>query len=789
MSIDRQRRARSGAGRGPAPAEPGSDALERRLERVFAHLGAMLLEFDGEGRITYVSPTVTRILGYTPEEIRALHGFEWIHAADVAELLELSRKLASTGEAADAVYRARHKIGRWLWLEMSATSYPTPTGEPRTLAFVRDVTESRQAGRALRIAGDRFREMAENAADLIGELDASWRFVYVSPNSRTLLGTPAEDFVGLSVDDPRIQERLHPEDRPAVNQAFLRQLAEGGEGQVEYRCRHGDGSWRWLETRGRSYRTQGGELRTLIISRDVTERAQVQAELRKSEERYRVLAETTHDLVVELDADGKVVYVSPNCESILGYAREEMAGTLPFALLHPDDVERLAESFLDRIQSFAPRRRGTLLRVRHRNGSWRWLEGGGVNYRTVSGETRVVAVIRDVTEQRQAEEERRRLEEWIRQAQKLESLGLMAGGIAHDFNNLLTPILGDASLALMDLAPGSPVRARLEKIQKTAQRAAQLTNQMLDYAGRGALMTEPLDLSRVVAEMGELLETTVARRAELQRTLPEGLPAIEGDATQVSQVVMNLITNAAEALPATRGRIAVATGTVEATRSDLERLLLGEGLPAGLYVYVEVWDTGCGMTPETRARIFDPFFTTKFTGRGLGLAAVLGIVRAHHAAIEIESEPGRGTRFRVLFPARPAGRATPRAGNDAPQAAPGKGKVLVVDDDPGVLELTVETLSRAGFEVVSASDAASAVARFRESPDEFRIVLLDLNMPGAGGEDAFEAIRRLRPAAKIVLVSGYSNDRAGGRMGPSEFLQKPFLPSMLLEKVHALLEA
>jgi CheY-like chemotaxis protein/two-component sensor histidine kinase len=337
------------------------------------------------------------------------------------------------------------------------------------------------------------------------------------------------------------------------------------------------------------------------------------------------------------------------------------------------------------------------------------------------------------------------------------------------------------------------VRTRLEKIQKTAQRAAMLTNQMLDYAGRGSVVTEPVDVSRLVGELGELLATTVARKAELHRRLPEGLPPIEADAAQISQVVMNLITNAAEAIGAGRGRIEVATGVVSATGADLERMLLGEGLPAGTYVYVEVKDSGCGMTPETRARIFDPFFTTKFTGRGLGLAAVLGIVRAHRGAIEIESEPGAGTRFRVLFPAGGrAGRSLPVRGDAAPARAPDHGVALVVDDDPGVREVTSETLSRAGFEVVTAADGAAALARFRERAAAVRVVLLDLHMPGATGEDTFDALRQIRPDVKIILVSGYSQDRAGGRFadsGRTASLQKPFLPSTLLDKVHSLLDA
>ncbi len=779
---------------GSGNPDDGSDAaaVERRFERVLDHLHAMLLEFDGGGRITYISPTVTTILGYLPDEIRELRRFEWIHSEDVAQILELSRKLASTGESAEAVYRARHKLGRWLWLEMSASSYSTPGGGIRTLAFVHDVTEARHTGHALRITEDRFRAMAENAADLISEIDGGGRFAYVSPNCEALLGTPAAAYVGNTIASAIIQDRLHPDDRGAVNDEFIPRVVNGAEGQVEYRYRHADGSWLWLETRGRGYRTQGGELRVLLISRDVTERVRTHHALRVSEERYRKLAETTHDLVIELDAEGKILYVSSNCLTTLGYTPAELAGTLPFTLLHPDDIERLAESFLIRVASATPRHAGTLLRIRHRDGSWRWLEGGGVNYQTAGGETRVVAVVRDVTEQRRVEDERRRLEEWIRQAQKLESLGLMAGGIAHDFNNLLTPILGDASLALMDLPPDSPIRMRLERIQKTAQRAATLTNQLLDYAGRGSPLNEPVDVSGLVAELGELLELTVARKAELHLRLAQDLPPIQADAAQISQVVMNLITNAAEAIAAGGGRIDVASGVVTATRAELERMLLGEGLREGSYVYVEVVDTGCGMTAETRARIFDPFFTTKFTGRGLGLAAVLGIVRAHKAAIEIESSPGLGTRFRVLFPASErTERAAPTGSAPIPSRAVDRGKLLVVDDDPDVLEVASETLARAGFEVLRAEDGATALAIFREHAGEIRAVLLDVNMPDASGEDTFDAIQRIRPDVKVVLVSGYSQDRAARHFTRPEragFLQKPFLPSTLLEKVRVLLD-
>ena len=406
----------------------------------------------------------------------------------------------------------------------------------------------------------------------------------------------------------------------------------------------------------------------------------------------------------------------------------------------------------------------------------------------------MVAVSRDVTGIVNAAEERRKLEERMQQAQKLESLGMMAGGVAHDFNNLLTPILGDASLALMDLPDDSEVRVRLQKIQRAAHRAATLTNQLLDYAGIGSIDTEPLDLSRLVLEMGQLLQSAVSKKAVLAYDLANDLPAIEGDAAQLSQVVMNLITNASEAIETRRpgeSRIAIRSGTVEADRKSLSQLFLGEGLPEGTYVYFEVEDTGCGMDAETRARIFDPFFTTKFTGRGLGLAAVLGIVRKHGGAIEIESEVDRGTRVRVLCPAvgQQVQRMEPQQLD--PSSWRASGTVLVADDDEGACELMAETLERAGLSVLRAEDGAQAVEIFREHAEAIRLVVLDRTMPGESGAEALEDIRRIRRDVPVLLVSGYSQESSAQRFAGKHvdgFLQKPFLPETLLEKIRDLLE-
>ncbi len=507
------------------------------------------------------------------------------------------------------------------------------------------------------------------------------------------------------------------------------------------------------------------------------------------------IAENALDLIAEVDAEGRVVFVSPSFEQVLGYRPEEIIGTTPFSLmLHPDDVEGLAEAFLTRIKATHRPRQQRCFRVRHRDGTWRWLQGHGTNFETLDGKVHIVAVMRDVTDMLRAAEERSKLEEWMQQSQKLESLGIMAAGVAHDFNNLLTPILGDASLALMDLPAGSPVRERLERIQRAANHAASLTKQLLDYAGIGSLDTEPIDLAKLVREMGELLQSSVPKRTRLEYDLLPDLPVARADPRLVSQVFLNLLTNASEAVESrsgSAGRIVVRVGSVEADRGRLSKLILGDELPEGRYVHFEVQDDGCGMDAETRARIFDPFYTTKFTGRGLGLAAVLGIVRKHRGAIEIESEPGRGTRVRVLWPEAGgaashapggAGRATPRSG----------GTLLVADDDEGAREIMCETLSRAGFEVLQAGDGGEAVACFRAHADRIGIVLLDRTMPGTSGEEALDEIRRIRPDVPILLVSGYSRERAGAGVADeprSGFLQKPFLPETLVERVRELLPA
>lgn len=396
----------------------------------------------------------------------------------------------------------------------------------------------------------------------------------------------------------------------------------------------------------------------------------------------------------------------------------------------------------------------------------------------------------DITDLRKAEQQRRQLEAQIQQAQKLESLGILAGGIAHDFNNLLMGILGHASLALEDLSPVSPARESVRQIEIAALRAADLTRQMLAYSGKGKFVVEAINLSELVEEMIHLLRVSISKSVTLKTNLPRELPAIEADASQVRQVVMNLITNASDAIGERNGVIGIVTGTVEADRAYLAESFLDDDLPDGLYVSIEVTDTGTGMDEETKAKVFDPFFTTKMTGRGLGMAAVLGIVRGHKGAIRCYSEPGRGTTFKVLFPAATGPRALARPPDDETLDATGSGTILVVDDDPAIRLVAQRILGRLGYEVLLAEDGRQGVEFYRARREEIAAVLLDMTMPTMNGEEAYRELRRVNPAVRVLLTSGYSESDATDRFvgkGLAGFIQKPYRPRELAEKLHAIL--
>jgi signal transduction histidine kinase/CheY-like chemotaxis protein len=419
-------------------------------------------------------------------------------------------------------------------------------------------------------------------------------------------------------------------------------------------------------------------------------------------------------------------------------------------------------------------------------------------------EARVVALdgdqvgttVRDISERKRAEVERLELERRLLQAQKLESLGVLAGGIAHDFNNLLMAVLGHLDLATQRVPPTAPVQGDLEQAIRATQRATDLTRQMLAYSGRGHFVVAPVDLNALVRENVGLLRAAIPHTVTFDLDLAGEPAVIEADPGQLQQVVMNLITNASEAIADRPGTVTLTTGVVDCDERCLSRSRLERKPAPGRFVFLEVADTGSGMSQGTLDRLFDPFFSTKFTGRGLGMPVVMGIVRGHGGAILVDSVVGRGSAIRVLFPARDEAREGDVASRPYLPAEPvtgeGSGVILVVEDDAAVRELCRQYLDEIGHECLVAASGEEALALFESAADRIVAVLLDLSMPGMDGVATFHQLTRRRPDLKVLMMSGFSESDAARRFPgakPVAFLHKPFRLADLSAKVRGLFAA
>jgi PAS domain S-box-containing protein len=516
-------------------------------------------------------------------------------------------------------------------------------------------------------------------------------------------------------------------------------------------------------------------------------------ELRASEERYRTVSELSSDVSFGflLKRDGSIAdrWITSAITHLTGFEPEELDAEGWEAQLHPEDRQRVREVIWPPVEGEA---RETVFRIRTRDGKLRWLElHAAAADRTPDGAMQIVGAVRDVTEPLRAEVERRSLERQVQEIQRLESLGFLAGGIAHDFNNLLAVVLGNSAIALQEIGKPSHLRRRIERIRSAGKVAAKLTDQMLTYAGRSTPKMSALDLESTIGEVLDLLHASGPPKCELVTELEKGLPPVAGDATQIHQVVVNLVTNAREAIGKAGGTVSLRTGRVAADRAYLSDAIGSARIAPGEYLYLEVSDDGPGMDEEVRRRIFEPFFSTRFSGRGLGLAVVFGIVRAHSGAIKLTSARGTGTTFRILLPSAEQPLEEAEAGR-APATAVAQGAtVLVVDDDEAVLEIADLFLARAGFRVQVASGGEEAIAIFAERAEQIDAAVLDLSMPGVDGHDVLRAIRRRIPDLPVILTSGFSQKMAMGQFDASEqpaaFLQKPYEAEELIERLRRVL--
>lgn len=516
-------------------------------------------------------------------------------------------------------------------------------------------------------------------------------------------------------------------------------------------------------------------------------RSESERRLRASERRFATTLHSIADGVVVTDNTTRITYFNPAAAEITGWPESEALGQ-PFDEVVSAEVDGGSlGTFV--VQALAQHTTLSLpgdAVLTRRDGVQRQIADSIAPLVDERGQMGgAVLVFQDVTEQRAALAERERVGRKLLETQRLESLGVLAGGIAHDFNNLLTVMLGYAELARAEAPEGSEIRRYLTNILSGGRRAADLVRQLLAYAGKGRRQTEVVNLNELLAEMHELFQAMIGRGTAINVLPAEEQPLVAADSTQLHQVVLNLLTNAAEALNGNGGMITIRTGSATLTADDLHQCVFGDAQPPGAYAFVQVSDNGVGMDPTTLARIFDPFFTTKFTGRGLGLAAVQGILRGHHGALRIESVPGSGSTFTVYLPACteaaqvPAAPDAPLTSAPAPaaSAATAQGTLLVVDDEEGVRDMIARMLEQLGYNAVVAASGQAALALLEAGIPDLCGVILDLTMPGMGGEAVSQAIQAIRPGTPIILMSGYSAEEATRQyQGPGlrDFLQKPF---------------
>ncbi len=644
--------------------------------------------------------------------------------------------------------------------------------------------------------GERLREeyllaTLESTADGILAVDEKGKVVFVNGRFVGMWRIPLE-LVERGVDEELLAHVLSQLRDPDQFLAKVRELYQSERESFDT-LRFIDG--RVFERYSRPLLREGRLSGRVWSFRDVTERHAAEKALQASEARYRMVTDLMSDYVfkMEVGADGAVTMemVTENFYDITGLGLANIQTTDLWAkIIHPDDLPGLMEL----LRKLTAEGGTAQLECRSyvRGGRMRWVHfaAQAIADAESSRTTAIVGAVKDITDRKRAEEERLRLEAQMLHAQKLESLGILAGGIAHDFNNILVAILGNADLALQDMPARSSARPLLEDIDKAAHRAADLCRQMLAYSGRGRFDVKLLDLSELVRDMVQILGASLSKKAAFNCDLPQGLPLIEADASQVRQVAMNLIINASEAIAGGSGVVGVKTGLVERGRKLRRAAYFHGELHEGPCLFLEVSDTGTGMDGATVERIFDPFFSTKFTGRGLGLAAVLGIVRGHRGALQVQSEPGRGTVFTVYLPLAPAPAAPAAEGSPQRNGWVGNGTVLLVDDDAHVRSVARRMLERLGFEVLTACDGREALDLFRTNSGRIQCVLLDLTMPCMDGEETFRELRSIDPDARVIISSGYSEQEVAHRFdeqGMSGFVHKPYKIDSLAATLKAVL--
>jgi PAS domain S-box-containing protein len=752
------------------------------------------------GRVLFVNPAGVRLLGAKDAtEVIGRTVADLVHPDELRSVLSRIDEVLD-GQRATVFQERRYTRfdGTIVDVEVGATLYPDPAG-PALQIILRDITDRKRTESVSRESEERFRQIAESIDEVfwITPPDKN-RMIYVSPAYEKIWGRPCSD---LYVNPRNWLAAIHPDDRDRVIHAALTKQSEGTYDE-EYRIVRPDGGERWIRDRAFPLRDDDGAIyRVVGLAEDITERKLVESQiralseqlearvvertvqlrdaneaLRKADSRQRALLNAIPDVVFRIHRDGTFLdFSAPRGDTLL--PPDHIIGSNLTSAAIPQAVRAGLTSAIERALES-----GSVIPLEYAltaNGSTRQFEARIVR----SGPDEVVATVRDITGRKSAEAHRERLEQQLRQSQKMEAIGTLAGGIAHDFNNILTAILGYAELLRAQLRGQAGVEERLAEITKAGARAKDLVSQILTFSRRQEHRRTTLSLGPAIEEALKLLRAAIPATIEIDAQVDPDLPPVLADATQIHQVVMNLAANAAAAMAGGPGRLIVRCAAVELDAGGAA----DAGLRPGPYVRLTIEDTGCGMPPEVLERIFDPFFTTKGPGEGtgLGLSVVHGIVKAHQGAILVDSRVGEGSSFRMYFPAltdREPSSARPRI-----RTTTGRGEhVLTVDDEPALVDLLRDQLQELGYRVTAHVSPVEALADFLSRPLDFDVILTDLTMPGMNGADLAERVLRVRPDLPIVMATGYGHvmtEERAREIGLRPLLYKPFSMAALGEAI------
>ncbi|MBW2288778.1 MAG: PAS domain S-box protein [Deltaproteobacteria bacterium] len=762
-------------------AETARALIEERFNAITQSSRDVIVEFDEKGNTVYVSPNVRDLMGHTPESVSGERQPDLIHPDDIVPVRRRLNLLVKRGGSDDLIFRMANVDGNWRWMDTTATTFRTATGRIRLVLVGRDITER------LEIEGERRRlvSIVENSSEFVAMVAADGTILFMNDAGQKMVGL-ADD---TDLRRMKIFEFLAPDDAQDLRFSIAPAVEQQGHWEGEFRLRRledGDS----ISTLAHVFLVAGHrreqERVIAIVARNISDRITAERLLRESESRHRMLVKNAYDLIAEIDSDGRYIYASPNFEEQLGYPPDRMLGQSWYEQVHAEDRDHAHHTFRDLIEdrphSCPP------LRLRHADGSWRWVEANFKPYKDVHGESVMLAFFRDITRRKQAEEALHRSREELLQSQKMEAIGRLAGGVAHDFNNLLTAITGYCDLLLEEIGEQEQMRADAEEILRAAERAATLTRQLLAFSRRQVLLPKVFDLNKLVSDVERLLLRLIGEHIELVTVLESELPHVRLDPGQLEQLVINLAVNARDAMP--RG------GHLSITTENLEIPSGGDpahpGIAPASYVTLSVSDTGVGMDAATQSKIFEPFFSTKESGKGtgLGLATVYGIIQQSGGEIRVESELGTGSTFTVYLP---------KVDEALPDSEPplvheslrGDETILLVEDSKTVRNLVLRYLEKHGYTVIDAESGVEGLRIAAAHPGRIDLLITDVVLPKIDGHEFAMRLVEARPETKVIYMSGFSDDALARHevdVGDLTMIQKPFTQRQLLSEVRRVLQ-